>query len=128
MLAYPNELDVYILAGVFIYIHALYMRATEQRDYGESAQMHRLPIASAARQCDKYQHLMSRLVPYEYISLGWVWSFLYKLNHTSYAISNWTLNITYIVSSIVTQFYQKLKRLFMKMKVELHLSIIFFKS
>ena len=36
--------------------------------------------------------------------------------------------ITYINSSIVTQFYQKLKRLFMKMKVELHQSIILFKS
>ena len=36
------------------------------------------------------------------------------------AKSNWNLNITYIVSSIVTPFYQKLKHLFMKMKVELH--------
>ena len=61
------------------------------------------------------------------------------MNHTSNAKSNRTFKITYIVSSIVTQFYQKffhnlnklrnhiyqkLKHLFMKMKVELHLSII----
>ena len=51
---------------------------------------------------------------------------LYILNHTSNTKSNRTLNITYIVSSIVTQFYQKLKHLFMKMKVELHQSIILF--
>ena len=49
---------------------------------------------------------------------------LYILNHTSNAKSNRTFNITYVVSSIVTQFYQKVKRLFMKMKVELHRSII----
>ena len=35
------------------------------------------------------------------------------LNHSSNAKSNWTLNITYIVSSIEMQFYQKLKHLFM---------------
>ena len=39
------------------------------------------------------------------------------LNHTSNANSNRTFNIIYIVSPIVTQFYQKLKHLFMKMKV-----------
>ena len=33
----------------------------------------------------------------------------YILNHTSNAKSNRSFNITYIVSSIVTQFYQKLK-------------------
>ena len=47
-----------------------------------------------------------------------------KLNHTSNAKSSRTFNITYIVLSIVTQFYQKLKHLFMKMKVELHRPII----
>ena len=36
------------------------------------------------------------------------------LNHTSNAKSNRTFNITYIVSSIEKQFYQKLKHLFMK--------------
>ena len=49
---------------------------------------------------------------------------LHILNHTANAKSNRTFKITYIVSSIVTQFYQKLKRLFMKMKVEHHRSII----
>ena len=53
-------------------------------------------------------------------------SFHYILNHTSNAKSNRTFNITYIVSSIVTQFNQKLKRELIKMKVELHHSIISF--
>ena len=48
----------------------------------------------------------------------------YILNHTSNAKSNRSFNIIYIVSSIVTQFYQEIKHLFMKMKVELHRSII----
>ena len=55
-------------------------------------------------------------------------TFHYILNHTSNAKSNRSFNITYIVLSTVTQFYQKLKHLFMKMKVELHRSIIPFKS
>ena len=46
------------------------------------------------------------------------------LNHTSNAKSNRSFNITYIVSSIVTQFYQKLKHLFLKIKGDLHRSII----
>ena len=46
------------------------------------------------------------------------------LSLTSNAKSNRTFNITYIFSSIVTQFYQKLKYLFMQMKVELHRSNI----
>ena len=46
------------------------------------------------------------------------------LNHTSNAKSNSSFNITYIVSSVVTQFYQNLKHLFLKMKVDLHRSII----
>ena len=51
---------------------------------------------------------------------------VYILNHTSNAKSNRTINIRYIVSPIVTQFYQTLKHLLMKMKVDLHRSIISF--
>ena len=37
----------------------------------------------------------------------------YKLNHTSNAKSNRSFNSSNIVSSIVTQFYQKIKHFFM---------------
>ena len=48
--------------------------------------------------------------------------FFHILNHTSNAKSNRRFNITYTVLSIVTQFYQKLKHLFLKME-EVHRSI-----
>ena len=51
------------------------------------------------------------------------WTTLLTQNQTIYILYflqvQENLNITYFVSSIVTQFYQKLKHLFMKMKVEL---------
>ena len=55
-----------------------------------------------------------------------IWSdfFLPILNHSSNAKSNRNFNITYNVSSIVTQFYQKFKHVFMKTKVEIHRAII----
>ena len=46
------------------------------------------------------------------------------LNHTSNAKSNRNFNIAYIVSSIVTQFNEKIKRLFIKMKVELKVTFL----
>ena len=49
---------------------------------------------------------------------------IYILNYTSIAKSNRSFNSTHIVSSIVTQFYKKLKHLFMKLKAKLHWSVI----
>ena len=61
---------------------------------------------------------------YTTVSLGSHRTSTNILNHTSNPKSDRSFNITYIVSSIVTQFSQKLKHLFIKMKGELHQSII----
>ena len=81
----------------------------------QSARMRRLVYAFAVRNS---QHRGPYVILYLLAIMLLISAYI--LNHISNAKSNITFNITYIVSSIVTQFYQKLKHLFMQTKVELH--------